>query len=175
MKAIADLVLRVSELERRQANMIRHGPVEEVDPKKQLVRIGLGVDDQGKPILGPWVPYAQIAGAMKVHSVPSKGQNMTMMNPGGDFRQAVCVPMTWSDNNKSPSEKGEEHVLTFGNVNVTIKDGSVKITVGGHSLDITGDGSIFSGGKIEHDGHLIDKTHVHTEVVKGGALSGPPP
>lgn len=170
---IAALVTRVAELERRNSNAFRHGTVVEVDPEKQLVRLQIGGTDQ-EPFKSPWVPYAQIAGAMKVHSPPSVGQTMTMLNPGGDFRQGIAMPMTWSDQNKSPSDKGDEHVLTFGNVNITIKDGSLKVTVGGHSVEITGDGTIFTSGKVEHDGHLIDKTHLHEDTMPGAGLSGPP-
>jgi len=35
-------------------------------------------------------------------------------------------------------------------------------------------GFAFAGGSITHDGHLIDKTHVHTDAG-GVGLSGPPP
>lgn len=175
MRELAELVLRVSELERRLANIFRHGTAEQVDPEKQLVRMRLGEDANGQPFVGPWVPYAQIAGALKVHTPPSQGQQLTMLNPTGDMRQAIAMPMTWSEANPSPSTKGDEHVLTFGNVRIDLKGGSLKITVGGHSVEISGDGTVFSGAKIEHDGHLIDKTHVHTEVFKGPDLTGPPP
>ena len=175
IKELVELVSRVAEVERRLASMVRHGEVLDVDAKRHRVRISLGEGEDGRPVPGPWVPHAQIAGAMKIHSMPSKGQNMTMICPGGDFRQAVALPLTWSDQNKSPSEKEDEHVLTFGSVSITIKDKSVKVEVGGHSVEITDAGTIYTDGKIEHDGHLIDKTHRHTEVVKGPELSGPPP
>lgn len=175
MRELVELALRVAELERRHASAFRHGTVEQVDAEKQLVRVRMGEDKNGKPFVGPWVPYAQIAGALKVHTPPSKGQQMTMLNPSGDFRQAVAIPMTWSDQNKSPSDKEDEHVLTFGSVRITLKEKSLKVEVGDHSVEVTDAGTIFSEGKIEHDGHLIDKTHVHTEVVPGGGLSGPPP
>ncbi|MBI1649874.1 phage baseplate assembly protein V [Hyphomicrobium sulfonivorans] len=175
MRELVDLALRVAELERRQANNFRHGTVEEVDAKKQLMRMRLGEGEDGQPFLGPWVPYAQIAGALKVHTPPSKGQQMTMISPTGDMRQAIALPMTWSDQNKSPSDKEDEHVLTFGDVRIEIKEKGLKLTVGDHSIEVTGEGTTYSNGKIEHDGHLIDKTHVHTEVMPGPALTGPPP
>jgi phage baseplate assembly protein V len=62
----------------------------------------------------PWVPYGQIAGKYKQHRPPTVGQQLWMMSPDGEFRQAMVLPMTWSDDNKSPSEKGDEHVTTFG-------------------------------------------------------------
>ena len=147
MKALAKLLLRVAELERRVANTMRHGPVVEVDPKKQVVRLGIGEDDNGQPVPGPWVPYGQIAGAMKVHTPPSVGQNMTMFSPTGDFRQAVAMPFTWSDENGSPSEKGDEHVATFGDFKAEIRGNELVITVPriffkceGSTFELTGGG-----------------------------------
>jgi len=130
MRELAELVVRIAELERRFANMMRHGTVEQVDAKKQRLRIRLGEGDDGAPFIGPWVPYAQIAGDLKLHTPPSKGQQMTMLNPTGDFRQAVAIPLTWSDRNQSPSEKPDEHVLTFGSVRVTLKESELEFKVG---------------------------------------------
>lgn len=124
---LAHLVVRMAELERAFAGLFRHGTVEEVDPKKQIVRIKLGDDDDGNPFLSPWIPYGQTAGAFKWHNPPSKGQQMTMLAPVGDWPQAIAMPMTWSDDNKSPSEKGDEHVMTFGNVKIVVTGDKVTI------------------------------------------------
>ena len=174
MREMVELALRVAELERRLSDIFRHGTVEQVDAQKQLARIRLGQDAEGKPFIGPWVPYAQIAGALKLHTPPSVGQQMTMLNPTGDFRQAVALPMTWSDQNPSPSDKQNEHVLTFGSVRIELKGESLKITVGGHSVEISSSGTVFTGGKVEHDGHLIDKAHKHKDTEPGGGTSGVP-
>ena len=130
MRELAELVVRIAELERRFANMMRHGTVEEVDAKKQRLRIRLGEGDDGAPFIGPWVPYAQFAGDLKLHTPPSKGQQMTMLNPTGDFRQAVAIPLTWSDRNQSPSDKETEHVLAFGSVRVTLKESELEFKIG---------------------------------------------
>lgn len=50
----------------------------------------------------------------------------------------------------------------------------IVLQVGGVSLTITSNGFAFAGGSITHDGHLVDKTHVHTDAG-GVGLSGPPP
>lgn len=109
----ARLLMRVAEIERRNDNQVRHGKVTDVDTKKQRVRIEIGERD-GKPVKSPWVPYAQVAGEYKSHTPPTKGQQMTIFAPNGEFRQAIVLPFTWSDNNKSPSEKEDEHVDTYG-------------------------------------------------------------
>lgn len=108
-----ELLMRVAEVERRNDTMFRHGKVTDVDTEKQVARIEIGERD-GKPVKSAWVPYGQIAGAYKSHQPPSVGQQMTMFAPNGEVRQAVLLPFTWSDENKSPSDKADEHVDTFG-------------------------------------------------------------
>lgn len=108
----AELLERITMLENRLANTAIHGPVHEVDTKKQLARIRLGGDDDN-PYLSPWVPYSQSAGAYKKHQPPSKGQNMTIFSPSGDPEQGMLLPFTWSDSNTSPSDSPDENVETF--------------------------------------------------------------
>lgn len=146
MKEIADLFRRVADLEKRLAGTIRHGPVEEVNAAEGWVRLNLGEGDSG-PLLSPKIPYAQMAGGLKVHAPPTKGQQMTYIAPGGDPRQAVAVPMTWSDKNKTPSEKGDENVLTFGGARVELRGDEIVVKVprlliecGGTTFELTGGG-----------------------------------
>ena len=140
MRELVEAVARVAELERRVAGMVRHGTVEQVDPQKQRVRLRLGGTDD-KPFIGPWVPYAQIAGALKVHTPPSVGQQMTLLSPTGDPRQAVALPMTWSNQNASPSQKGDEHVLTFGSCRIELRGNEIIVKV--PRLFVECDGSTF--------------------------------
>jgi phage baseplate assembly protein gpV len=134
-----EMSLRLAALERRVAGMVRHAPVEEVNPAEGWVRLNLGEGNDG-PMLSPKVPYAQMAGALKVHAPPSKGQQMTYLAPGGDPRQAVALPMTWSDKNASPSKAGDENVLTFGSVTIAIKGDSLTVSVGGTVFEISSGG-----------------------------------
>lgn len=190
IRELVELASRVAELERRFSGTMRHGTVEEVDAATQIVRMNFGKDVDGKPFLSPWIPYAQIAGALKVHTPPSKGQQFTMLSPTGDWQQAVALPMTWSDQNTSPSSNGDENVLTYGNVRATIKDdltqvhvggtefeitsGRVLIKVGGVTVEITGGGVSITGGRVEHNGKNIGSTHIHGGVVPGGGLTDVP-
>ena len=190
MREVVELAARIAELERRFSGVMRHGTVEEVDTAKHRVRLNFGKDVEGKPFLSPWVPYAQIAGALKVHTPPSKGQQFTALSPNGDWQQAVALPMTWSDHNPSPSSKGDENVLTYGNITATIKDDlcevvagaatlrvtstAVTIRVGGVSLEVSGSGVAIAGGKVTHDGKDIGSSHIHGGVVSGGDLTDVP-
>lgn len=106
-------VMRMADIERRLDNSLRHGKVTDVDTKKQLFRMEVAKQD-GKPMKSPWIPYGQTAGDYKHHRPPTKGQQMTVFSPNGEMRQSVALPMTWSDKNKSPSEKEDEHVTAYG-------------------------------------------------------------
>lgn len=189
IEQLLNLFQRVSDLERRLARMVRHGPVDEVNASEGWVRLNLGEGDEGS-LLSPKIPYAQMAGDLKVHSPPSKGQNMTILSAAGDMRQAIALPMTWSDQNASPSDKGDENVLTYGSVRIEIKAEQVKLTIGGFSVMITDDdmtisigsfeqkisggGVASTGGKITHDGLNTGSSHNHGGIVRGGDKTDPP-
>lgn len=138
MKELADLFARVADLERRLSRMVTEGTVHpgSTDPKAGTTRLRIGGSDDA-PFLSPPVRYAQVAGALKLHSPPSDGQQMTIFSPGGDMSQGTALPMSWSDANKSPSDKGDEHVMTFGEVTVTLKGSSVLVQVGGTSFELS--------------------------------------
>ena len=88
---------RISELERRLANTIRHAPVTDVDTKKQLVRVRLNPDTEQEVFKSAWIPYAQVAGDFKFHNPPVKDQNMTLIAPGGDPAQGGGVAREGGD------------------------------------------------------------------------------
>lgn len=134
--AHAELLMRVAEMERKMDNTVRHGKVTDVDTKKQLARIEIGERD-GKPLKSAWIPYAQLAGDYKSHRPPTKGQQLTMFAPNGEVRQAVLMPFTWSDNNKSPSEKEDEHVATYGKMKLREKAEQWTLSMGENvSIDL---------------------------------------
>ncbi len=112
-------------------NTVIHGKVVDVDPKKQLARILIGENGDGKEVKSAWIPYSQTAGTRKVHSAPSINQQMTLVAPNGDLAQAFALPYTWANKNPSPSEKGDEDVDLRGKTKRTQKDGSVKQEVDG--------------------------------------------
>lgn len=173
-RLFVDAFRRIAELERRADGMVKQGRVAEVDPKAGTVRLRLNEEGADEPFLSPPIPYAQMAGALKVHTPPSVGQQMTIISGAGDFRQGLAVPMTWSDKNAAPSEKGDEHVLTFGDVRVELVSGGLKITVGGVSVEITGAGVAFKGGRVEHDEKNIGSDHVHGGIIPGGSNTDVP-
>lgn len=190
MREVVEIVARVAELERRVTGMVRHGTVAEVDTSGHRVRIKLGDSEDGGDFLSPWVPYSQMAGALKAHIPPAPGQQFTLIAPTGDWQQAVAMPLTWSNANASPSQAGDENVLTYGNVRMTLKDDLVRTVVGGLTFELTsekaeiaiggvtfkvsGAGVEITGGQVKHDGKNIGSTHIHGGVIPGGGTTDVP-
>lgn len=174
MREVVELAARIAELERRFAGLMRHGTVEEIDHTRHRMRLNFGKDIDGKPFLSPWVPYAQVAGALKVHTPPSKGQQFTALSPNGDWQQAIALPMTWSDQNASPSTADNEHVLTFGDVRLTIRHQVLEARVGAVTLKVTPEGIAITGGKVTHQDKNIGATHIHGGVAPGSGLTDVP-
>jgi phage baseplate assembly protein V len=135
MSAFNELVVRVAELERRMSRTKLRGAVTDVDAQKHRIRVRIGGTDD-EPMKSPWIPYAQIAGALKLHSVPSVGQQMDVYAPDGVPEQALAIPMTWSDENPSPSQNKDEHVLTFGSVRITLTADKLSAKVGESEVEI---------------------------------------
>lgn len=182
---------KLQEHDRRLAGTMVRGKVTEVNASEAWVRMEIGKDADGQPVLSPKVPYKQTAGALKLHNPPSVGQTMSIRSDSGDIEQGIAEPFHWSDDNEATSTDGEAHKLTFGNVTVDLKDGQLKFAIGGTTIDVTESGATVTvggttfaltasgfqqtGGTITHDGTVIDKSHVHTGVSVGGDETGPPP
>jgi phage baseplate assembly protein gpV len=171
---------RLNALEQRIASMNIQGKVTDVDAAKGLYRQTVGKDDDGQDVKSPWVPYAQHAGQVKIHLPPSVGQLMSL-NSNGDMQNGHGVPLSWSDSNQAPNDKGNENTATFGPYRIDWKGDDLRISgpkitlvCGGVTLTLTSDGLTQTGGFQKHDGKNVGKDHVHDEVVKGGDLTGHP-
>jgi phage baseplate assembly protein gpV len=168
------LAADVEDLRRRMAGLIRYGVVISVDPAAGKVRLKIGAATEGGDALTASLPYMQTAGAVRGHNPPSVGQQMMILSPSGDMRQGVALPLTWSDAIASPGNSLDDHILTFGSVRVSMKVDRLKFTVGGVSLEVTGDGVAITGGSVTHDGTTIDKTHTHSGIMSGPERTGNP-
>lgn len=138
MRQLLELVARVSALEARMSRLIQPGPVAEVDRDAKRVRIRIGGTDD-KPLLSPWVRYGQIAGALKVHTPPTIGQQMHLFAPSGDPQLGIAMPLGWSDAEPAPDD-GDYPVVTFGPLRAELTDQGLTVTVDGLTLTLTGEG-----------------------------------
>lgn len=131
---------RISELERKLDSMFRHGPVHERKEKdgRWLVRLKIGGSGD-KPMLSPWLPYSVPNGGEKglnVHYVPTVGEQLTMLSPSGDPRQAMLVPLSWSDDHPPPSNDGDAVVITHPKFKATLKEGTLHLEMQGAPLGL---------------------------------------
>ncbi len=164
LRGLQVLAARVADLERRLANMHRHGSVAEVEGG--LCRLNLGGTDDA-PFLSPWVPYAQIAGALKIHTPPSMGQQLTLFSPSGDLLQGIAVPFTWTDANPSPSDATDQHVLTFGDLRAELTPAGLHISLGASEIVILHDAIVLKSTEVVTDGRTRLNKGVRAIVFRG--------
>lgn len=184
MTSLAAVELRIL---RRQLNQLsgrlaRNTLVGKVHPGSQdiqarTVRLELGEDADGQPILSPPVRWQEPgAGRLKVHAVPADNEQMMLQSPSGTIGTAsIAVWATYDDDNGPPSEKEDEAVWTFGeDVRVELRGGDVrvkapKVLVESPDVHLGGEG----GKKVARIG---DKVRVKTgssaglwEIVEGSS------
>lgn len=156
---------RIAELERRLENTVRHGVVKEVnlkDKKKPRVRLVIGQGKDGTDMLSPWIAYRQFAGDHKHHAPPTKGMTMTIISPAGDSRQGFAIPLTFSENNPSPSDKPDEHVITYSKAGEDGKASEAKDT---DYLEVRKyNERIIQVGKVRVHFRPGDKDEIHMQV-----------
>jgi hypothetical protein len=98
-------VLReIADLKRRLANVVRVGSVHEVKSagNERKMRVNMGNDPDGKPILSPWLNSGGGDGKSDAREEKrfSEGQNVLLISPDGDFRQAHVF--AGAENNAHP-------------------------------------------------------------------------
>jgi phage baseplate assembly protein V len=128
---LLEVLTRVAEVERKLDSIFRHGPVHErkkIDGR-WFVRLKIGGTEQ-ESFLSPWIPYSSPNGGaqgLNVHRVPASGEQLTMLSPAGDFRQAVATSLFWSDDHPPPSEDEDAVTITHPKFRLDLKDGTLKI------------------------------------------------
>lgn len=166
-------------------NIFREGTVKSVDFQKGTVVVEAhGI--KTKPI-----PWTEQAGDIVEWNPPSAGQRVVVVSPSGNLGRAFMLHGGFTDAVPQPHDRGAEKrtkigqcVITqtgehmrfdIGGARLTFSSTGLSVEVGGTSFAFTADGFAQTGGNQTHDGHIVDRTHVHTQVFPGGGLSGPPP
>lgn len=159
----ADLLAQVSQLQSAVARMARPGTVAAVDKEKGY-RVKIGQSADGEDFLSPWIAHPERSKT----SVPLVvGQNVLVLSPFGDLRQAALIPAGYSDQAKSPATDMTADVFKGNGVSATARNGVLTIEAGGTTVTISANG-------VFHDGHDIGKTHRHKDVTSGTDLTGEP-
>jgi phage baseplate assembly protein V len=181
-----DLEYRVTELERRVANLLRIGIVEELDPTGAQAAALLGYELSGGrvivkigDIITGWLPWlTRRAGNDKDWWAPEVGEQVMVLSPMGDLVQGVVLPAINYEGAHAPADAATVKKVVFGDGGVFEYDretGKLTINIPGE-MDITAskvgvhcdvevDGDIGASGNINADGNIIDggmNTNHHT-------------
>lgn len=152
---------QTAELERRVANMVQIGRVIEIDTATMRARIQIG------DLKTAMIPVAQAkSGAIKVHWMPSVGEQVVVFAPSGEMGAAVvqgAIPQSGS-------------AVAEDEMHPTIDLGDAELVITGN-LKITGDieviGTVTVTEDVVADGVSL-VTHTHGGVVSGGSSTGGP-
>src|SRR5262245_45669319 len=94
-------LFEAAERRRRESMADRHGVVAEV--WKDKVRIEIGKDRDGKPVLSPWLHTTNMRGGARERRRFEPGQTVRLSCPGGDMRQATVTHWAENDEYSAPS------------------------------------------------------------------------
>jgi phage baseplate assembly protein V len=176
--------LALPDMERRTANAIRYGRIMAVDYANARVRVKSG------DIESAWLPWStgRASGAKRRWDPPEVGEQVVMLSPGGDMRQAVVLTGVFQQSAGAPSDSADKDttvygdgtvveydrgsrtlLVNFGGTSITARPAAITLTVGGVSLAVSASGVAITGGMVTHNGTNIGDTHTHE-----GSPSAPP-
>ncbi|TKC83460.1 phage baseplate assembly protein V [Trinickia terrae] len=105
-----------NEIQRLIRNLIRKGRVIDVDfdSKPPKCRVAVGeADDDG--LQTNWIPWVSLAAGETREWLPlSKGEQVVLFGPMGDFAQGVAVRGFFSDEFPAPDHSPNTHTRTYG-------------------------------------------------------------
>lgn len=175
------LLARSVELERRIAGSEFRGRVAVVDGARHAVKLVIGTTPEGEDVLSPWLPVSQEAGDMKLHAMPSVGQQGAAVSASGDIEQARFVPLHWSEGFEAPSDDPDVRIMELDDVRVTWASSLIRMQVGATVLELTPAGIRMNGQLVAiyglhhtHNDTNIGDTHRHPGIEQGGSLTEEP-
>lgn len=136
-----------AEADRRIANTVSVGTVEEADYATARLRLRIGA------LLTGWVPWADgRAGGNRTWSAPEIGEQMILLAPGGDIALGVAIGGIYSDAHPAPAASPEIHRIDYGDGSfIQFDRASGKLTI-----STTGDIDLIAGGNVKINGQRID-------------------
>lgn len=179
----------ISDPRRLAGNLIQLGTIDHVDLAAATCRVRVGEIETGDL---PWL--AARAGATRIWSAPSVGEQCLLLCPEGDMEGGIVLPGLFSDANPAPASTALD-LIRFDDgaeLSYDAAGAGLKLTLpGSRPLTIVAPAGITMQGPVKVDGKLdctdtitaaTDvvgggkslKDHVHTKVQAGGAISGPP-
>ena len=152
-----------SEVVRKLANLIRIGKVSEIDGSNVRVQIGR--------VTTGWLPIVSCAGENLIWLPVSKGEQVAVFAPFGEFAQAFVLrsihynnfPVPTEQNTISVNAKSDVKVagegeckitfqngfeITVGNASLKISNSRISLNCGSSSIDISEDSIVINSGSI---------------------------
>ena len=134
---MSDLEFRISELERRLANVIRYGTVETLDETAARVTVRCG-DILTAPL--PWL--TRRAGPDRDWWAPEPGEQVLVLSPSGDPAQGAVLPAIYQDAYPAPAASKTVRRIQFADGTVIDYDRAahlLKASVAGGSIEASAD------------------------------------
>ncbi|WP_010546004.1 phage baseplate assembly protein V [Sphingomonas elodea] len=170
-------------------NLMRLGTIDSLDLAQGTVRVRVG------DLLTDDIPFAAPrAGAVRIWSPPSMGEQVLLFCPEGDVQAGIILGALFSDAHPAPASDAsclidfpdgtrisydpQAHKLA-----ITIAaGGAAEITAPGGltvNADMTLNGKLYATGKITSTADVVGggkslATHKHMQVQPGGGVSGVP-
>ena len=168
------------DLRRRVSSILMIGQIDQTQGDKQRVVFDEKDASTGEPFKSPLLRRASASGANgtghKERSRLAVGETVAVLNPNGEIgKHSRIIPYGPTDESAEPAgDDGFARIFSEGNASFAVKDGEVRIKVGGVVVSVTSAGIDVTGGHLKHDGKSIDKGHVHGGIVIGGSNTQPP-
>ena len=187
---------RTTELTRLLENLLRYGVVASVDHAAQRCTV-----KTGQLLTAPLKWITLRAGSARTRWAPSPGEQVLLLNPGGDTTRGCVLPALFSDGAPAPDAGSDANVTVYadgatiaydpqthtlaatlpagGAAQVTapagvVIRGDVRIEGKLHvSADVTADTTITTATDVVAAGVSLTK-HPHDQVMRGGDRSGLP-
>ncbi|EYC51452.1 baseplate assembly protein [Hylemonella gracilis str. Niagara R] len=170
----------MSDLSRRLENIVRDGRVAELVLAPPRVRVDLAADGEA-PMLTDWLPwYTPRAGAVRVWSPPSLGEQVTVLSPGGHLAAGRVLPALFSDDAPAPASEASRVLVQHGDGALFSYDAEshalqVTLPVGGKAsvdapdgITLTGDVAIEGGLTVSKDAEFAKKVVAAEDVQAAG-------
>lgn len=160
----------MSEAERRIANIVSIGKVEQADYERAIARVRVG------SLLAPWLPMMALRAGPDVTWTPYEiGEQVVILSPSGDLASGVIIGSVYTSEFSAPSDNPAIERKVFSNGAVVEYDREN----GRYFMDVKGNVHIVATGDVTVEGDVIAdgvslKHHVHGGVVAGGSNTDEP-
>lgn len=180
----------VTELDRRLANLIRFGAIEQADYAAGKVRVKVGDN------LTAWLPWlTDRAGTDRMWHAPEVGEQVVILSPSGEINQGVVLAALFQTAHPQPVNSVDKHHAVYADGAVIEYDRAAHhlkaVLPAGATVELEADGGISIKGDITLTGNInmtgtltadVDViadgislvNHKHGGVQVGGSQTGVP-